>query len=183
MVKLDYQVFLKGMSIVSETFENFKITENKLEIFYKNLNEYEAEEFKYAINEVCKTEKYAPTIAHIREKIESLKNEDIDLAEEFAGFVCSELKKGFPITFKKHREINFKKYGKIGLEVLEIEAEYLSGISIKDINSTLKSQLRESYKRKATQEKNNNIIKNNNLKLNQTNNQILELTNKIKIGE
>lgn len=158
--------FTKGMQKLVEFYDYKKMSIELIGKWYPYFLDYSNEEFKYAVEEYIKTEVYFPNVASLRKKIESLKISENDMAEEFASFVIEELHKGFPISMKKIRDLNFKKYGSTALAVLDLEAESLSRSNIEDLNGTTKAQLRNLYRTIALRNKNEQIIKDNNLPIN-----------------
>lgn len=73
--------FLKGMTILTSAYAK-DFTQEQMEVWYSMLGKYTSEEFSSAIQELIKTEKYFPSIAHITEQIAKAKLADIPTAEE-----------------------------------------------------------------------------------------------------
>lgn len=60
--------FLKGIKLLTIAY-NKEFTEEQIEVWYSILGEYKVDEFSKAIQELIKTEKFMPSIAHITEHI------------------------------------------------------------------------------------------------------------------
>lgn len=78
---MNKEEFLKGMTILATAYDK-EFTKNQIEVWYSALNKYSIEEFRGAISNLIKKEKYMPTIAHITEEIAKSKMADIPTAEE-----------------------------------------------------------------------------------------------------
>ena len=79
--------FLKGMKMLGTAY-NKEFTEEQVQIWYQMLCEYSVEEFSTAIQDLIKTEKYLPSIAHITEQIAKAHLKDHpDANEEWAKVI------------------------------------------------------------------------------------------------
>ena len=78
---MDKKEFVKAITILCNMY-NVEFTVEKLEMWYGFLREHSIEDLKRAINDLIKTEKKMPTIAHINEKITSYKINNIPKAED-----------------------------------------------------------------------------------------------------
>lgn len=73
--------FIKGMKLLGLAYSK-EITEEMVEVWYSMLGRYTTEEFSQAIQELIKTEKYFPSIAHITQAIAKQKTADFPEAED-----------------------------------------------------------------------------------------------------
>jgi len=73
--------FLSTMTILGMAYDK-EFTKNQIEVWYSILKDYTIEEFSMAIQDLIKTEKFLPTIAHITEQIAKNKTSSIPDAEE-----------------------------------------------------------------------------------------------------
>lgn len=72
--------FLKGIKLLTIAY-NKEFTEEQIEVWYSILGEYKVDEFSKAIQELIKTEKFMPSIAHITEHIAKAHFKDVPGAE------------------------------------------------------------------------------------------------------
>lgn len=78
---MDKEKFIKGIKMLSLAY-NKDFDEEQIEVWYSMLNEYTSEEFSKAIQDLIKTEKYMPSIAHITEAIAKQKTSNLPSAED-----------------------------------------------------------------------------------------------------
>lgn len=73
--------FVKGMKLLSVSYGK-EVNQEMLEVWYSMLHQYTTEQFSRAVQELIKTEKFFPSIAHITEQISKQSMEDFPEAED-----------------------------------------------------------------------------------------------------
>lgn len=73
--------FIKGIKFLELSYGK-DFTEEQVEVWYQMLGEYSVEEFSKATQDLVKTEKYLPSIAHITKAIAKQKTAGIADAED-----------------------------------------------------------------------------------------------------
>ena len=73
--------FIEGITLLGSAYGK-EFTKEQIEIWYSFLKDYSIEDFSIAIQDLIKTEKYLPSIAHITEQIVKNKTSNVPSAEE-----------------------------------------------------------------------------------------------------
>lgn len=152
--------FLIEMKKLEIAFNNFDLTQERLSLFYENLCDYDLNELQFVVNATIKSNKFAPTIADLRNQIENLKTNSEQKAREFE----SKISLIQSISTDELIKVFEKKGDLIAVEVLKNNYLRLREIGSKELN-TFSAQLREQYKAKVEMKKNYEIIKSNKLKI------------------
>lgn len=76
--------FIKNMVVLENAYSNFKITEDetRMEFWYSEFRNVEAEVFQEAIQYIYRTERYAPTISVIYSKVMEIYQEGMETASQ-----------------------------------------------------------------------------------------------------
>lgn len=85
---MNKEEFLKGMTILGTAYDK-EFTQEQVEVWYSFLKDYKLNDFILAIQELIKTEKFMPSIAHITEHIAKTHLKDVPDAESEWGNVIS----------------------------------------------------------------------------------------------
>ena len=85
---MNKEEFLKGMTILGTAYDK-EFTQEQVEVWYSFLKDYKLNDFILAIQELIKTEKFMPSIAHITEHIAKTHLKGISDAESEWGNVIS----------------------------------------------------------------------------------------------
>lgn len=78
---MDKEKFLKIITYMGLAY-NKEFTKEQIEVWYSFLKNYTVEELNMSVKQLISTEKYLPTIAHIKEQIVKNKTNDIPDAED-----------------------------------------------------------------------------------------------------
>lgn len=73
--------FLEGITLLGVAYDK-EFTKEQIEVWYSMLGGYSKKQFRNAIKELIKTEKYLPTIADITKQIANNQTSDIPTAED-----------------------------------------------------------------------------------------------------
>ena len=73
--------FLEGITLLGVAYDK-EFTKEQIEVWYSMLGGYSKNQFRNAIKELIKTEKYLPTIADITKQIANNQTSDIPTAED-----------------------------------------------------------------------------------------------------
>lgn len=84
--------FIKGMKLLSLAYSK-EINQDMLEVWYSMLHQYTTEQFSQAVQELIKTEKFFPSIAHITEQISKQEMEYFPSAEDEWNLVREAVRK------------------------------------------------------------------------------------------
>ena len=95
---MNKEEFLKGMTILGTAYDK-EFTQEQVEVWYSFLKDYKLNDFILAIQELIKTEKFIPSIAHITECIAKMHLKDLPDAESEWGNVI-----GIVHRFGSYRE-------------------------------------------------------------------------------
>ena len=93
---MDRRVFASGMAILASVYEKFERVVNDevlSESWYRMLFDLSNEQFRYAVEMLVKTQKFAPTIADIREKALEYGKENEISSEEAWAIVYRDVRK------------------------------------------------------------------------------------------
>ncbi|OOC42172.1 hypothetical protein [Thermosipho sp. 1074] len=93
---LNRKTFAAGIALLASVYEKLeRITTDKFlsEQWYKMLADLTDKQFKYAIEVIVKTHKFAPTIAEIREKAVEYNHQSDLTPEEAWGIVYTDIRK------------------------------------------------------------------------------------------
>jgi predicted nucleotidyltransferase len=151
---LDKLYFVKGLKKLSLMYK-MNLGEQEIMLWYDYFKDYNEKEFKFAVEEYIKTEKFSPNVATLRAKIEGLKADPKDNARAFESMLF----KYDTDTTKKYFE---KMNDLIAVQVIESNYKIMRECKVSDVKM-VKAQLREQYLSISLNTNKKTKIKNNDL--------------------